>query len=46
MWISPARRTSELLNVGVDCDELDARDPGVDHPVERVQPRTADPTTR
>ena len=32
----------ELLDVGVDRDEVDLRDPGVDHPVERVQAGAAD----
>ena len=32
----------QLLDVGVDSDELDAREPGVDHPVQRVQSGTAD----
>ena len=36
-------RELELLQVGVDGDELDRRDPGVDHPVDRVQARAADP---
>ena len=32
----------ELLDVGVDRDEVDLRDPGVHHPVERVQAGAAD----
>ena len=32
----------ELLDVGVDRDEVDLRDAGVDHPVERVQAGAAD----
>src|SRR3989442_11847481 len=32
----------QLLHVGVDGDELDLVDAGVDHPVDGVQPRTAD----
>jgi hypothetical protein len=35
-------RNGQLLDVRVDADELDVRDPRVDHPVDRVQPRTAD----
>jgi len=35
-------RVLELLDVGVDADELDLRDPGVDHPVDRVQAGAAD----
>ena len=33
----------QLLDVGVDRDELDPCQAGVDHPVERVQPGPADP---
>jgi hypothetical protein len=32
----------QLLHVGVDRDELDLVDAGVDHAVDRVQPGTAD----
>ena len=32
----------ELLDVRVHGDELDARDPGIDHPVDRVQAGAAD----
>ena len=32
----------KLLDVGVDRDEVDLGDPGVHHPVERVQPGAAD----
>ena len=32
----------KLLDVGVDGDEVDLGDAGVDHPVERVQPGAAD----
>ena len=32
----------ELLDVRVDRDEVDLGDPGVHHPVERVQPGAAD----
>ena len=35
-------RHLQLLQVGVDRDELDLADPGVHHPVDRVQPRAAD----
>ena len=35
-------RERELLNVGVDRDELDVLDAGVDHPVDRVQAGAAD----
>ena len=35
-------RELELLHVGVDGDELDLRDAGVDHPVDRVQAGAAD----
>ena len=35
-------RHLQLLQVGVDGDELDLADPGVDHPVDRVQPGAAD----
>ena len=43
MWIfTGASRELELLHVGVDRDELDLRDAGVDHPVERVQAGAAD----
>ena len=35
-------RQLELLHVGVDGDELDLRDAGVDHPVDRVQAGAAD----
>jgi hypothetical protein len=33
----------QLLDVGIDCDEVDLRDAGIDHPVDRVQPGAADP---
>jgi hypothetical protein len=33
----------QLLDVGVDRDELDLRDPGVHHPVERVHACAPDP---
>ena len=36
-------RGTELLDVGVDGDELDLRDPRVDHPVDRVEAGAADP---
>src|SRR5205085_9775028 len=32
----------QLLDVGVDRDEVDLRDAGVDHPVDGVQPGAAD----
>ena len=35
-------RDLELLHVGVDGDEVDLVDAGVDHPVDRVQPGAAD----
>ena len=35
-------RDLQLLHVGVHRDELHLVDPGVDHPVDGVQPRTAD----
>ena len=35
-------RELELLRVGVDGDEVDLRDPGVHHPVDRVDPGAAD----
>ena len=36
----------QLLDVGVDGDELDLRDPGLDHPVDGVSPPPPTPTTR
>ena len=43
MWILTRRvRDLELLDVGVDGDELDLRDAGVDHPVDGVQAGAAD----
>ena len=43
MWILTGRvRQLELLDVGVDRDEVDLGDAGVDHPVERVQAGAAD----
>ena len=43
MWIFVgASLDLELLDVGVDGDELDLGDAGVDHPVDRVQAGAAD----
>ena len=33
---------AQLLDVSVDGDELDLREAGVDHPIDRVQPGAAD----
>ena len=47
MWIfTGASESVQLLDVGVDRDELDLGDAGVDHPVDRVQPGAADADDR
>ena len=43
MWIfAGASESCELLHVGVDGDEVDLGDTGVDHPVDGVEPAAAD----